>query len=254
MQFPKKHFIKMILITLLTALYISPALAGDPTNMADAMKDAGFKFETAHWISDTTMDDGSGKIKKSTNKYWISGRQSRIEMMDKDSGETQIIIDDGKQQFFYNPKQKAAMVMNSMVKSMYSGLMSSESFKQAAENRKNAKTVGSETINGKPCTIKEYQNTISNIVSQVREWVWDGKEFPMKSVVTIPGQTMNMMGQSIKMPGSKTESVVTEVTLDQPVDPSLFKLPAGVTLQTMGETMTPPPMENPEDEEPAEEE
>jgi outer membrane lipoprotein-sorting protein len=216
---------------------IAPTHAADPLNMVDAMKQSGFSFDSAQWTSNTTQDDGSGNVKKSNQKFWISGRQMRIETLDEESGETFVILDDGNQQYLYNPKENTAMVMNEMMKGMYSGLLNSEAFKQGAENRKNAKTTGSETINGKPCTIKEYENNVMNITSQVKEWVWDAKQFPMKSIVTVPGQTITMMGQSIKMPGSKTESVVTEVSLDQPIDASLFKLPAGVKVESMGNPM-----------------
>jgi outer membrane lipoprotein-sorting protein len=238
----KKHFTKIALACLMLLFYIAPAYSADPANMVDAMKQSGFSFDSAQWTSNTTQDDGSGKVNKSSQKFWISGRQMRIETLDEGTGETHIIIDDGSQQYLYNPKENSAMVMNEMMKGMYSGLLNSDAFKQGAENRKNAKTIGAEIINGKSCTIKEYENKVMNITSQVKEWVWDAKQFPMKSIVTVPGQTMTMMGQSIKMPGSKTESVVTEVVLDQPVDASLFKLPAGVKVETMGNPFDPSEM------------
>ncbi|MBU4317563.1 MAG: hypothetical protein KKF30_09830 [Proteobacteria bacterium] len=239
MNSAKKHFMPIVLASLFVIFNLSPAFAQDPTNMAEAMKASGFDFETARWISKTTQEDGNGKIQKSTQKFWISGNQVRMEIQDEATGETQIIIDDGTHQYLYDPAKKTAMVMNAMMKNMSSGLLSSDSFKQAAENRKAAKTVGTETINGKACTIKEYASTLANITSNVREWVWNEKQFPMKSIVTIPGQTTTMMGQSIKMPGSKTESVVTEVTLNQSIDGSLFKLPAGVKTETMGNPFDP---------------
>jgi hypothetical protein len=235
MKRKKKYLIGITGISLIWVLFLSPALAGNPnTNIVDAMKASGFIFETARWTSKTTQEDESGKVRKSTQKFWISGRQVRIETRDEDTGETNIIIDDGNQPILYNAKEKTAMVMNEMMKSMYSGLLSNDVFKQAAENRKNAKTLGIETIHGKPCTIKEYENTIANVSGHVKEWIWNGKQFPMKSIVTVPSQTMTMMGQHVKVPGSRIESVVTDVTLDQSMDESLFKLPPGVKIETMG--------------------
>ncbi|MBU4054697.1 MAG: hypothetical protein KKA41_10050, partial [Proteobacteria bacterium] len=69
----KKLLMITALASLMAILNLSPALAQDPTNMAEAMKASGFDFETARWISKTTQEDGNGKIQKSTQKFWISG-------------------------------------------------------------------------------------------------------------------------------------------------------------------------------------
>ena len=41
------------------------------------------------------------------------------------------------------------------------------------------------------------------------------------------------MGQTATMPASATETVVTEITLDKPIDADMFQLPACVKVQTM---------------------
>jgi len=178
-----------------------------------------------------TMD---GKTTKSQSRFWISGDKYRMESQDPKTGETMILIDDGQEQYVINPKEKTAMKMEGMVKNMYAGSLNSDLYAQAAEQRKAAKKVGTGKVAGKPCTVFAYQSKIGGVTGDVKEWVWNGKGFPLKTVTSNPAQTVTMMGHQSKIPASTYENVVTEIALDKAVPASLFKLPPDVKVRSMG--------------------
>ncbi|MEW6515562.1 MAG: hypothetical protein AB1439_01475 [candidate division FCPU426 bacterium] len=211
--------------------------AGVGNSLAKTMRDMGFDYQHAQWTSQMTQTEEGGKVTKTSSQIWISGDKMRMETKDRRTGEQMIIIGDGKDEYIYNPKEKTATKMGAMMRGMFTGMMDSEAFQQAAERRKNAKKSGTETVSGKPCTIYAYQQTFGGLTSDVKEWVWTGKNFPMKTIVSTPKQAMTMMGMKTTVPASTTESVVTDLVLNKAVPASMFELPKGAKVQDMDKMM-----------------
>lgn len=231
----KKMFLLFFVATVfLLGAGAGAALAAKGKGMTSAMREAGFTAKTAQWTSVTTQTRGNNKPEKTMVKFWLAGEKFRMEMQDRRTKETMIMIDDGQDQYLYDPKKKSAMKLEGMMKNMYSGFFNSDAFKQAAEQRKTAKKIGTETISGKPCTVYTYDSRYQNFTSKVKEWVWNGKNFPMKSIVTSEQQTMVVMGNKTTVPASTTETLITEVVLDKPIPASMFQVPAGAKTQSMG--------------------
>jgi outer membrane lipoprotein-sorting protein len=213
----------VLLICSLGMVFISSAAAEKSKGMAAAMREAGCTFKTAQWTSLSTQTRGQEAPTKETVKFWMSGDKFRMESQDKKTKETMIMIDDGKEQYMYTPAKKSAMKLSGFMKQMYSGFFSGDMFAKAAEQRKKAKKTGSETIDGKSCSIYEYQSEVSNIKSDVKEWVWDSKNFPIKSISVVH-----------MSPVTTTENLITELALDQTIPDSMFKLPEGVEITDLG--------------------
>lgn len=205
--------------------------------MAQAMREQGFDYQHAQWTAQMTQTEESGKVTKTSSKIWIAGNKMRMETTDKKTGELAVMISDGKDEYMYSPKEKTATKMGAMMRGMMTGMLDSKAFKEAAERRKNAKKAGTETVSGKPCTIYAYQQTFGGLTSDVKEWVWTGKNFPMKTVVKTPQQKMTIMGMTSTVPASTTETLVTDLVVNKPAAASLFQLPAGTKVQDMDKMM-----------------
>jgi outer membrane lipoprotein-sorting protein len=206
-------------------------------SMAQVMREQGFDYQHAQWTTEMTQTEEGGKVTKTTSKIWFSGDKMRMETTDRKTGDLMIMLSDGKDEYLYNPKEKTATKLGAMMRGMLTGMMDSDAFKEAADRRKSAKKVGSETVSGKPCTLYAYKQTFGGLNSDVKEWVWTGKNFPMKTIVKMPQQTMTMMGMTSKVPASTTETLVTDLVLNKPAAASLFQLPAGVKVQDMDQMM-----------------
>lgn len=231
----------MLVFALLTSASWSDASKGQTTakekSMAQVMREQGFDFQHAQWTSLTTQTEDSGKVTKTSSKTWVSGDKMRMEMTDNKTGELMILLMDGKDEYMVNMKEKTATKMSAMMRGMMAGMMDSKAVKEAAERRKAAKPSGSETISGKPCTIYAYKQSFSGLTSDIKEWVWTGKNFPMKTIVKTPQQKMTIMGMTSTVPGSTSETVVTDLVLNKPAAASMFQLPAGVKVQDMDQMM-----------------
>lgn len=201
------------------------------------MREYGFKHKTANWTSVSTQKEENGKTSTSEAKVWISGDKYRMETKDKQNGKTMIMIDDGKQMIMVNSAEKKAFVWGPDAEAMFGSILNSDLVAESARQRKTAKKVGSEVLEGKPCAIYAYKSTLTvmnnTVSSDVKEWLWTAEQFPIKTVVNTPKYQMKIMFMTQDVPASETTNVVKDLVLDKPVDESLFSVPAGIKIETL---------------------
>ncbi len=211
------------------------AAKSDSKSLVQNMRESGFSFKTASWTALSTQKDSRGKVTKSEVKIQISGDQYRLETKNPENGEKMVFIDTGKVKYMYMPDDKKALKLTPRMQEMYSGILSSDLVAESARQRKKAKKVGKGKVDGKPCTIYTYKSTLKmmggTITSDVKEWVWNKKNFPLKSMVKTPKQKMNTGFSTVELPASETETVIKDLVLDKKIPASRFKLPAGTKIE-----------------------
>jgi outer membrane lipoprotein-sorting protein len=200
------------------------------------MREGGFKHNTAAWTTVSTVTDDKGKVKKTEAKMWLSGDKYRMESKNE-KGKTMVLLDNGQDVYMLNLDEKKAYKWGASVEKMFGNVLNSDMVAESARQRKTAKKLGSESVEGKPCDIYAYKNTVTfmdnAVTSDVKEWIWAKENFPLKNKVNTPAHTVKIVFMTTEVPASETESVVKDLTLDQPVDEALFTLPAGVKVETM---------------------
>lgn len=213
------------------------AAAPAKKHIAQLMREHGFKHKTASWTTQTTQKDETGKTTNSEGKMWIDGDKYRMESKNQQDGKLMVMIDDGQEMYMYTPAERKAFKWGRAMESMYSGMLSGDLVAESARQRKTAKKIGSETVDGKPCDIYAYPQTVTfmqnQVTSDVKEWFWAAEKFPLKTVVKTPKYQMKMMFITTEMPASETTSVIKDLKFDQTFDASLFALPAGTKVETM---------------------
>jgi hypothetical protein len=146
-------------------------------------------------------------------------------------------LDDGQDVYMLNLDEKKAYKWGASVEKMFGNVLNSDMVAESARQRKAAKKLGSESVEGKPCDIYAYKSTTTfmdnAVTSDVKEWVWAKENFPLKSKVNTPQHTMKIVFMTTEVPASETVSVVKDLVLDKPVDDMLFTLPAGFKVETM---------------------
>ncbi len=248
-------------LVLLGALLAVPGTVGTTAAQAaqaghksvpQLMREYGFKHKTASWTVLSTQKDETGKTTVSESKLWISGDKYRMEAKGE-QGKQMVVLDDGRDLYMYQPGENKAFKWGPGVESMFSNILSSDLVAESARQRKAAKKIGSETVDGKPCTIYAYHSKLTmmnNVVeADVKEWLWTAEKFPLKSVSKTPKHQMKIVFVTTEVPASETTTVVKDLVLDRPVADALFALPAGTQIETMelpptmggaGESAAPP--------------
>lgn len=215
----------------------SAAAAAARQSIPQLMREYGFKHQTASWISKMVQTDETGKKTEGESRIFISGNKYRMETKDRQSGKTQIMLDDGQDMYMYTPDEKKALKWGPAMETMFGSVMNSDMVSESVRQRKAAKKLGSEAVDGKPCDIFAYTsklNVMNNVVtSDVREWVWAKENFPLKSVVKTPKYQMKIVFMTTDVPASETVNTIRDLVLDKPVDDSLFTLPAGTKIETL---------------------
>jgi len=215
----------------------APAEKAPHRSIPQIMREYGFKHKTASWTSVSTTKEEGGKTTTSEGKMWISGNKYRMESRDKQNNKTMVMIDDGQVMYMYDPAEKKAFVWGPGVEAMFGSMLNSDLVAESARQRKTARKVGSEVVDGKACDIYAYQSKITvmknPVTSDVKEWLWKAEQFPIKTVVNTPKHKMKIMIMSMDVPASETTNEIKNLVLDKPVDESLFSLPAGTQVETM---------------------
>lgn len=214
----------------------SPKATKSAKRIPQLMREGGFKHNTASWTTVSTQTDDQGKAKTSEAKMWLSGDKYRMESKDE-KGKVMAFLDDGKDVYMLNVSEKKAYLWGPSVEKMFGNVLNSDMVAESARQRKAAKKVGSESVEGKPCDIYAYKSTVSfmdnAVTSDVKEWVWAKENFPLKSKVNTPKHAMKIVFMTTEVPASESVSVVKDLALDKPVDDALFTLPAGVKVETL---------------------
>jgi outer membrane lipoprotein-sorting protein len=221
----------------LAAKNAGKAAKGEHQSIPQMMRAYGFKHKTANWISVSSTKDDAGKTTTSESKMWISGDKYRMETKDQQNGKRMVMIDDGQGMIMYQPDEKKAFRWGSAAESMFGSIMNSDVVAESARQRKTAKKVGGETVEGKPCDIYTYHSKLtvmgSVVQSEVKEWLWSAEKFTIKTVVNTPKHQMKIMFMTTDVPASETTTVIKDLVLDKPVDDSLFTVPADVKIEEM---------------------
>jgi len=159
---------------------------------------------------------GCGKTM--TSKVWIKGNNMRIEQTV--GGQQMITLIKEGAMYSYYPSQKMAMKMDASAKA---GQEKQENPKDTVEYLKSieAKPLGQESIEGKLCDV--YQITYPQTGTKGKIWVWKEKNFPLKSVMTVGGETLTTEYRNVQMGIS--------------IPDSYFELPPGTQIMDMSRTI-----------------
>lgn len=201
------------------------------------LRDQGFKHKTATWSMTMTETDENQKTRTWASKVWLSGNQYCLESVDQQDQKAMRVIDDGQHLYLYRPAEKKAFQVGPEIEALMGDIFRGDLVAQAVRQRKQIKPMGSETLDGRPCDIYEYPQTLTmmnnEIKSQVKEWVWTEEQLPLQSVVKTPKHNLQIVFVNTEVPATETQSRIKDVVFDQPVDTSFFKLPAGTKVEAM---------------------
>jgi|GEM_PF-5408829 len=199
------------------------------------MRENGCNHKSASWTSESVTVDENKKTTNSSGKVWLSGDKYRMETKDQ-QGKKMIMLDDGKDLYMISVDEKKAYTGEAL-DSMFGGVLASDMVSESVRQRKTAKKLGSETVEGKPCSIYQYKMKVKmmgNVTeSDVKEWVWTAEGFPIKSVVKTPKHKMKIAFMSMDVPASETTSLVKDLELDKAVDDAMFQVPSGYKVERM---------------------
>jgi hypothetical protein len=168
------------------------------TNLEDIINQAG-SFPTVRYDMITTF---SGQT--ITMKYWMKNKKIRVEM--PDTGIITFMNMETHTMYMYTE------ATNTAIKMVYDESQAPENPNQILDYTPNV--VGTETIDGKECTIIEYNYQGTN----VKTWIWNDHGYPVKMETTTNGVT----------------SVVEWKNFDfSDIPDSMFELPDGVEIIDM---------------------
>lgn len=142
-----------------------------------------------------------------TTKVWLKKNKMRTEMTQQGATAITLIDEDAKTMYVYMPAQNLA------VKMPFDLGQVPEAPTDEAESilDYNAKVVGTESIDGKVCSVVEYTSGQES----VKAWIWQDKGLPIRTEVT----------------SSAGKTTVEYKNIDfADIPDSMFELPAGVTI------------------------
>ena len=149
-----------------------------------------------------------------TQKVWVKGNNMRMEMTAEEV--TMVIIMKGDEQalYMYNPEE------NSAVKMDFHKAPESAIEEVAAIEGYHPTVIGTETIDGKLCTVVEYTAPEGKAMM----WIWQKHGFPIQMEMTMPQGTLRMAWTNIEF---------------DDISDSMFELPAGVDIMEIPELPAP---------------
>jgi outer membrane lipoprotein-sorting protein len=152
---------------------------------------------------------------ETTTHVWIKGNKMRMEM--DVEGTTMVVIVDGDAQTYimYTLPDKMGFFMQYQEED--SVINESESIMGY-----HPIVVGTETIDGKVCTVIEYDYSDADMgIVSAKAWIWNEYGFPIQVVVTdSQGHITTMLYKNIEIGGN--------------IDDSMFIAPADVMILPMG--------------------
>ncbi|VUT27744.1 MAG: hypothetical protein SYNGOMJ08_00294 [Candidatus Syntrophoarchaeum sp. GoM_oil] len=157
-----------------------------------------------------------GVMQPMTSKVWSTETMERMDSTIMGMKSITIIDKEAMVMYMYNPDEHTAMMMD-MDPDNTAG--SSQSFEEIVEEY-NPTVIGTETIDGKKCTIIQYEVVTDDVAVTQKAWIWQVHGFPIKFEMT------STLG------GSPVTTVIEMRNIEfGPIDDSIFKLPAGVDIQ-----------------------
>ncbi|MBN1594346.1 hypothetical protein JW933_00320 [candidate division FCPU426 bacterium] len=230
-----KHPQNLLAVTAVMAC-LAALVAAQPAaanSMPERLREAGFQCQSAQWTTHTVRREGKNTV-EFQSQVWLSRDKYCMEAKDPKQGKTMVYLDTGKEKYLCTPDEKKAVRLTPVLQSMYAGFLNSDMIAQHALQRKQAKVIGQENLDNKPCEIVTYQSVLDTgeetVAVQVKEWIWREKNIPLKSVIKIPPSTMRIGSATVDVPASETMTTIADLVLDQPIPDSRFMLPAGTQL------------------------
>ena len=160
-----------------------------------------------------------------TMKVWATETKERMDFTIGGMKSITIVDKEAQVMYMYDPDQNTAIRMDF---SSADTQGQAQSFTEVMEEY-NPTVVGTETIDGKKCTVIEFETVTEDATVTQKMWVWKDYGFPIK----------------VEMTSSLTpETTVMEMKNIEfgPIDPSVFELPDDVVitdLESMMESMLP---------------
>ena len=152
-----------------------------------------------------------------TSKVLLKDEQFRIESAVE--GMTTYIIKNRSGLYQYVPAQGVAMALTALSPGQ-GAVQHSEDYLVYLKER-NAKRLRAETVDGHPCDVYEFDDPGSH--STTTAWVWTERRFPVK---------LEMDGVE-----GRVTVEISNILLGAGIDESVFQLPAGVDVVSMGTLM-----------------
>ena len=157
-----------------------------------------------------------GVMQPMTNKVWSTETMERMDSTIMGTKSIMIIDKEAMVMYMYDPDENTAMRMD-MDPDNTAG--SPQSFEEIVEEY-NPTVIGTETIDGKKCTIIQYEVVTDDVTVTQKAWIWQVYGFPIKFEMT------STIG------GSSVTTVIEMKNIEfGPIDDSIFELPAGVDIQ-----------------------
>lgn len=163
-----------------------------------------------------------------TSKVWIKGEKMRLEQIAE--GEKMITLMKEGTMYLYYPAQKMAMKMDISTGAAQGGQENPKDMMEYLKSIK-AKPLGQEKIEGKLCNVYLITYSLPGLPAEAsakagargKVWVWKGKNFPLKSVMTIGSETITTRYRNVQM--------------DISMPDSYFELPPGTKIMDMSQMM-----------------
>ena len=189
----------------------STATSGDGgTSLSDLL-------DKAKGSSSATYDlviSGGAIAGTETMTVWSTETKERMDFTVEGVKSITIIDKEAQVMYMYDPAQNMAMRMDL---SSADTSRQTQSFTEVMAEY-NPTVVGTETIDGKKCTVIEFETVTEGATVTQKMWVWKDYGFPIRVEMTssLTPETTVMEMKNIKF---------------GPIDPSVFELPAEVEIQ-----------------------
>ena len=162
-----------------------------------------------------------------TMKVWSTETKERTDFTIEGMKSITIIDKEAQVMYMYDPDQNTAIRMDF---SSDDTSRQAQSFTEAMEEY-NPTVVGTETIDGKKCTVIEFETVTEDATVTQKMWVWKDYGFPIKV------EMVSTLG------GTSVTTVMEMKNIEfGPIDPSVFELPDDVVItdfESMMESMLP---------------
>jgi len=159
-----------------------------------------------------------------TSKVTVKDKQFRVESTI--DGMSSIILHNSSGTYHYLPDQHMAIKLASM--DVAGSPVSDLDHYHGYLNERNAKLIGTDTVNGYSCDVYRYIDPASG--GSTTAWVWKSKQFPVK---------LEQQGKQ-----GFTTAEMSHIQFDSLVPDSAFQLPSGVKVMEMGDMMNPDALTN----------
>ena len=145
-----------------------------------------------------------------TSKQWVKGNNMRTEITAEGQKMITIMNGDKQEMYMYFPEQNMAMKMD------FSEAPESAVEEAVSIEDYNPTVIGTETIDGKLCTVVEYVAPEGS----AKMWLWQKHGFPVRMEMTAPEGTSRIDWKNIEF---------DDISDDK------FELPAGVEIMDLGD-------------------